>query len=63
MSNVQKNEDMLALDVRNLINDVSAQLNQKQKCSDGHCPTKHRDCQEKTGRPYNLQKDNRYITF
>ena len=30
MSNVQKNEDMLALDVRNLINDVSAQLNLRQ---------------------------------
>ena len=38
---VWKNEDMLALDVRNLINDVSAQLNLKQKCSDGHCVTKH----------------------
>ena len=38
---VWKNEDMLALDVRNLINDVSAQLNLKQKCSDGHCATKH----------------------
>ena len=38
---IWKNEDMLALDVRNLINDVSAQLNLKQKCSDGHCATKH----------------------